>query len=93
MVKASLHRKGSGAGRKFTRKFSKSNTLPIQISLTLVETLGGTTSVALWFRNLSLLGGRHNEGRIRVAGHDPNYLKHLKGDGRIAADVVLNIGI
>ena len=48
-----MRQKGSGAGRKFNRKVSKSNTLPIQISLTLVETLGGTTSVGLWFRSLS----------------------------------------
>ena len=50
--KASLRRKGSGAGRNFTRKVSKSNTLFIQISLTLLETLGGTTSVGLWFQSL-----------------------------------------
>ena len=50
--KASLRRKGSGAGRNFNRKVSKSNTLPIQISSTLIETLGGKTSVGLWFRSL-----------------------------------------
>ena len=48
-----MRQKGSGAGRNFTRTFSKSNTLPIQISLTLVETSGGMTSVGLWFRSLS----------------------------------------
>ena len=67
--------------------------LPIQISLTLVETSGGTTSVDLWFRSLSLLGGRHKEGRSRGTGHDPNSLKHRKGEGQIAADVVFNIVI
>ena len=67
--------------------------MPIQISLTLVETSGGTTSVGLWFLSLSLLGGRHEEGRSRVTGHDPTSLKHRKGEGRITADVVLNIGI
>ena len=41
-----------GAGGNFTRKVSNSNTLPIQIYLTLVETSGGTTSVGLWFRSL-----------------------------------------
>ena len=51
--KASLGQKGLGAGRKFTRKVSKSNTLPIQIYLTLVETSGGMTSVGLWSRSLS----------------------------------------
>ena len=45
--KASLRRKGLGAGRNFTSKVSKNNTLPIQISFTLVETSGGTTSVGL----------------------------------------------
>ena len=40
-----------------------------------------------------LLGGQHKEGRIRGSGHDPTYLKNRKGEGRIAADVVLNIGI
>ena len=50
--KASLRRKGLGAGRIFNIKVSKSKTLPIQISLTLVETSGGTTSVGLWFRSL-----------------------------------------
>ena len=80
MVKALLRRKGSGVGRKFTRNFSKINTLPIQMSLTLVEKLVGTTSVGLWFRILSLLGGRHKEGRIRGTGRDPAYLKHQKGE-------------
>ena len=93
MVKASLRQKGSGAGRKFTRKVSKSNPLPIQITLTFVETSGGTTSVGLCFRSLSLLGGRHKEVRSRGTGHDPTSLKHQKGEGRIAADVVLHIGI
>ena len=51
-----------------------SNTLSIQISLTIVETLGGTTSVDLWFRSLSLLGGHHKEGRSRGTGHDPTSL-------------------
>ena len=51
--KASLRWKGLGAGRNFTSKVSKSNTLPIQISLTLVETLVGTTSVGLWFWSFS----------------------------------------
>ena len=50
--KESLRQKGLGAGRNFTSKVSKSNTLPIQISLTLVETSGGTTSVGLWFQSL-----------------------------------------
>ena len=40
-----------------------------------------------------LLGGRHKEGRSRGTGHDPTSLKNQKGEGRIAADVVLNIGI
>ena len=40
-----------------------------------------------------LLGGRHKEGRSRVTGHDPTPLEHQKGEGRIAVDVVLNIGI
>ena len=53
-MKASLRQKGSGAGRKFTSKVSKSNTLPIQVSVTLVETSGGKTSVGHWFRSLSL---------------------------------------
>ena len=88
-----LCRKGSGTGRNLTRTVSKSNTLPIQISLTLVETLGGTTSIDLWFRSLSLLGGRPKEGRSRGTGRDPISLKHHKGEGRIAAYVVLNIGI
>ena len=56
-----------------------SNTLPIQISLTLVEKSGGTTSVGLWFRRLSLLGGRHKEGKSRGTGHDPTSLKNRKG--------------
>ena len=93
MVKASLRQKGLGAGRNFTRKVSKSNTLPFQIYLTLVETSGGTTSVGLWFRSLSLLGGRHKEGRSRGTGHDPTSLEHQNGEGRIAVDVVLNIEI
>ena len=88
MVKAYLRRKGSGVGRNFTSKVSKSNTLPIQISLTLVETSGVTTSAGLWFRSLSLLGGRHKEGSSRGTGHDPTSLKNRKGEGRIAADVV-----
>ena len=91
MVKVSLRQKGSGAGINFISKVSKSNTFPIQISLTLVETSGGTTSVDLWFQSLSLLGGRHKEVRSRVTGRDPASLKHQKGEGRIAADVVLNI--
>ena len=74
-------------------KISKSNKLLIQISLSLVKTSGGTTSVGLWFRSLSLLGRRHKEGRSRGTGHDPTSLKHQKGEGRIAMDVVLNIGI
>ena len=41
----------------------------------------------------TLLGGRHKEGRSRGTGHDPTSLKHRKGEGRIAADVVLNIGV
>ena len=49
------------------------------------------------FRNvvslITLLGGRHKEGRSIGTGRDPIYLKHRKGEGRIAADVVLNIGI
>ena len=93
MVKASLRRKGSGAGRNFNRKVSKSNTLPIQISLTLVETSGGTTSVGLWFRSLLLLGGRHKEVRSRGTGHDPTSLVNRKGEGLITVYVVLNIGI
>ena len=40
-----------------------------------------------------LLGGQNNEGRNRGTGHDPASLKHRKGEGWIAADVVLNIGI
>ena len=93
MVKASLRQKGLGAGRNFNRKVSKSNTLPIQISLTLVETSGGTASVGLWFRSLLLLVGRHKEGRSRGTGHDSTFLKQLKGEGWIAVDVVLNIRI
>ena len=93
MVKSYLRQKGLVAGRNFTRKVFKSNTLPIQISLTLVETSGGTTSVGLWFRSLSLLGGRHKEGGSRGTGHNPTSLKHRKGEGRIAVDVVLDIGI
>ena len=93
MVKAYLRRKGSGSGRNFTNKVSKSNTLTIQISLTLVETSEVKTSVGLWFRILSLLGVWHKEGRRRGTGHDPTSLKHQKGEGRIAADVVLDIGI
>ena len=91
MVKASLRRKGSGAGRNFNRKVSKSNTLSIQISLTLVETSGDTTSVGLWFQSLSLLGGRHKKGRSRGTGHDPTSLDHQKGESWIAVNVVLNI--
>ena len=49
-------------------------------------------SVGLWFRSLSLLGGRHKEGRSRGTGHDPTFLKHRKEKGRIVVDVVLNIG-
>ena len=41
----------------------------------------------------TLLGGRHKEGRSRETGHDPTSLKHRKGEGRIAVDVVFNIGI
>ena len=40
-----------------------------------------------------LLGGRHKEGRSRGTVHDTTSLKHRKGEGRIAADVVLNIRI
>ena len=40
-----------------------------------------------------LLGGRHKEGRSRGTGHDLTSLKHQKGEGQIAVDVVLNIGI
>ena len=49
----------------------------------------------LTFRSIKnkLLGGRHKEGRIRGTSRDPASLKHHKGKGRIAADVVLNIGI
>ena len=61
MVKASLRQKGSFAGRKFTSKVSESNTLPIQISLTLVETSGGTTIVGLWFQSLSEQESVYNE--------------------------------
>ena len=50
--KLSLQQKGSGTGRKFNRNYSKSNTLPIQIYLTIVETSGGTTSVGLWSRSV-----------------------------------------
>ena len=92
MVKESLRQKGSGAGRNFTIKVSNSNTLPIQISLTLVETLGGTSSVGLWFRILSLLGGRHKEVRSRGTGRDTPSLNHRMVEGQIVADVVLNIG-
>ena len=93
MVKASLRQKGSVAGRNFNRKVSKNNTLPIQFSLTILETPGGTTSAGLWFRSLSLLGGRHKEGRSRGTGHDPTSLEHRKGEGQITVDVVLNIEI
>ena len=93
MEKSSLRQKGSGAGRNFTRKVSKSNTLPIQISITLVETSGGTKSVGLCFRSLLLLGSRHKEVRSRGTDRDPASLKHRKKEGRIAVDVVLNIGI
>ena len=79
-----------GLGDRAYRQI-ESNMLPIQISLTLVETSGGTKSVGLWFRNISLLGGRHKEGRSRGTGRDPASLKHRKGEGRIAADVVSNI--
>ena len=82
-----------GAGRNFTDEGPKSNTLPIQIALTLVDTSGGMMSVGLWFRILLLLGGCHKEGRIRISRHDPASLKHRKEEGRIAEDVVLNIGI
>ena len=41
----------------------------------------------------SLLGDRHNEGRIRGTGYDLTSLKHRNGEGWIAVDVVLNIGI
>ena len=41
----------------------------------------------------NLLGGLHKEGRSRGTGLDPTSLEHQKGDGRIAVDVVLNIGI
>ena len=51
------------------------------------------TQRAISFHNRWLLGGRHKEGRSRRTGHDPTYLKHWKGEGRIAEDVVLNIGI
>ena len=50
--KAYLSRKGLVTGENFTRKVSKSNTLPIQISLIIVKTLGCTTSVGLWFQSL-----------------------------------------
>ena len=39
-----------------------------------------------------LLGGRHKEDRSRGTGHDLTSLKQRKGEGWIAADVVLNIG-
>ena len=41
----------------------------------------------------ALLVGRHKEGRSRRTGHDPTSLEHRKGEGQIAVDVVLNIGI
>ena len=44
-------------------------------------------------RFTKLLGGRHKEVRTRGTGHDPTSLKHWKGEGRIAVDVVLNTGI
>ena len=40
-----------------------------------------------------LIGGWHKEGRSRGTGRDPASPKHRKGEGRIAADVVLNLGI
>ena len=66
MVKAYLSQKGSGEGRNFISKVSKKNTLPFQISLTLVETSGGTISVGLWFRSLSGYNG--DEALVLVQG-------------------------
>ena len=43
--------------------------------------------------NTCLLGVRNKESRIRGTIHDPTSLKHRKGEGWIAADVVLNIVI
>ena len=54
-----MRQKGLGTGRKFTSKFSNRNTFPIQISLTVIETLGGTTSAGIWFQSLSAEEGWH----------------------------------
>ena len=62
--KASLRRKGSGAGRNITRKVSKSNTFPIQISFIIVETSGGTMSVGLWFRSPLILSEYKSSNHI-----------------------------
>ena len=40
-----------------------------------------------------LRGGRHKEGGRRGTDRDPASLNHQKGEGRIAAGVVLNLGI
>ena len=40
-----------------------------------------------------LRGGRHKEGGSRGTGRDPASLHPRKGEGRIAADVVVNLGI
>ena len=39
-----------------------------------------TSPMAAWNES-SLVGGRHNEGRIRGTGRDPTSLKHRKGGG------------
>ena len=41
----------------------------------------------------ALLGGRHKGDRSRGTYSYPTSLKHQKGEGQIAADMVLNIGI
>ena len=41
----------------------------------------------------ALLVDRNKEGRSRGTVRDPASLKHRQGEGKIAADGVLNIGI
>ena len=95
--------KGSMYPKKIpaTRKKSQHGILYLRVNCYLdgkiydarVEQEPLDTQFCLNLSQSELLGGRHKEGRSRGTGHDPTSLKHRKVEGRIAADVFLNIGI